>query len=144
MDWFIGLLEKICLVFFFKHDIFQVPPCTQVQLTIEDSLSSLVNPKQIYRSQILSLSSQTYFKCDTNYSFVYNWTITSVATGFSVDLTTNPTSSASQLVIQAYSLPYGVYSVQLRADLAANASYNTLYSTATSYVQILPLSLIHI
>ena len=105
-------------------------------------MSSLVNPKQIYRSQILSLSSQTYFKCDTNYSFVYNWTITSVATGFSVDLTANPTSTASQLVIPAYTLAYGVYGVQLRANLIANASYNTFYSTATSYVQILPTGLV--
>ena len=88
------------------------------------------------------LSSQTYFKCDTNYSFVYNWTITSVVTGFYVDLTANPTSTASQLVIPAYTLAYGVYGVQLRANLIANASYNTFYSTATSYVQILPTGLV--
>ena len=91
---------------------------------------------------MLSLSSQTYFKCDTNYSFVYNWTMTFLLTGFSVDLTANPTSTASQLVIPAYTLPYGVYGVQIRANLIANASYNTFYSTATSYVHILPTGLV--
>ena len=91
---------------------------------------------------MLSLSSQAYFKCDTNYSFVYTWIMNVAATGIYVNLTNNPTSTSSQLVIQPYTLSYGVYVVQLRVDLIANASYNTLYSNTTTYVEIVPTGLV--
>ena len=65
-----------------------------------------------------------------------------VGGGVSVDLTTNPSSKTSQLVVQANTLAYDVYSVNLRVDLIANATYNALYSTAIMYVQIVPTGLV--
>jgi hypothetical protein len=101
---------------------------------------TLSSPAQIFRSSMFSLVTITYFGCNLTYTQANKWTLRRIDILTSMDLTTNPTSTQSELVIQANTLSYGTY------EFTYQVSINTqnmipLTSSISTYIQIMPTGL---
>ena len=97
-------------------------------------------PLKIHRSKQFSIPSTTYFKCYTKYTAVYVWTLkklnkTDLNLASSIDLSTNPTSSSSELLIRSNTLDFGLYIFKLNLVVYYNTSYQVTNS-ADVYVEI--------
>ena len=108
-------------------------------MTIQQSFSQS-SPNQIYRSSLFSLSTSTYFACNSSYSRKYSWKLTLLDTLNAIDLKTNPSSSSSELVIQGNTLAYGLYEFKIQVDITMSDG-SILSNSAATYIQIIPTGL---
>ena len=101
---------------------------------------TLQSPGQIFRSNMFSLVTVTYFGCNLTYTQVNTWLLTRVDIQQTIDLTTNPTSTQSELVMQANTLAYGTYqfTYQVSISVQSMASFTSSVSTC---IQIVPTGL---
>ena len=89
------------------------------------------------RSKLFILSTYSSFSCNSNYTYTYTWSLTKTDTAELIDLTLNPTSTKSELVMPAYTLAYGFYEFRFQVDLLS-PEYGTLSNAALTYIQIVP------
>ena len=113
--------------------------CAQPNVEIDQSFP-LVSPVSVYRSALLSLSTVTYFACNSSYILTYTWLASRMDIAQTIDLTTNPTSASSQLIISANSLAYGLYNFTFRVEVAMWDN-SVLSNSANTFVQIVPTGL---
>ena len=113
--------------------------CSQPILVMQQSYTQ-GSPKQILRSKLFSLSTALYFTCDSNYSLTNTWTLDRIDVPQTVDLTDNPTSASTELVIQGNTLAYGTYRFTFVVTFLM-PNNTILLNTAYSYVQIIPTGL---
>ena len=112
---------------------------TTPQLTLTPSYIQ-INPNQIYRSALFSLSTSIYFACNSSYTNIYAWTLQNLDSGIMIDLSANPSLQSSTLVIQSNSLAYGLYKFTIQVDTVTSL-YGTFTNTAQTYTQIIPTGL---
>ena len=98
------------------------------------------SPKQIYRSEIFSLSTEIYFACNSTYTYAYTWHFINSASNTNTDLSANPTAQSSELVIQPYTLDYGVYKITFLVEITVEL-YGLLSNTVDTYIEIVPTGL---
>ena len=101
------------------------------------------NPKQIFRSKLLNFATKTYFSCNETYIQTYKWFINRIDLSpiLSMDISSNPSSYSSELVIQSNTLDYGMYEIQFQVDITMeDVIFNS--TMAKTYVQIIPSGLV--
>lgn len=101
---------------------------------------TLSSPAQIFRSSMFSLVTITYFGCNLTYTQANKWTLTRVDILASIDLTPNPTSTQSELVLQANTLAYGTYEFTYKVSISTQ-NMMSLTSSISTYIQIIPSGL---
>ena len=104
------------------------------------------NPQLIYRSELFSLETTTYFACNLTYTQTNAWLLTQIdgSSAISIDLSSNPTWKTPELVIQGNTLAYGLYEFTYQvvtsiSDLTLQTSYTTNVAT---FIQIIPTGLV--
>ena len=103
------------------------------------------NPNNIYRSNLFSISSIIFFYCsNVTFTSTKTWTLNQLdplkfSLIKSIDLSTNPTSKSTELVIKENTLDYGIYQFSLRVDVSFNGK--KVSSKALTYVKIKPTGL---
>ena len=102
------------------------------------------SPNIIFRSNLFSVSSIIYFYCsNVTFTSTNTWTLNQLDAGLKVlkvvDLSTNPTSASTELVIKENTLDYGLYQFSLQVDVSFNGQ--VVSSLAQTYVQIVPTGL---
>ena len=112
---------------------------------MEQSFSSS-SPGLIQRSKILTISSVISFYCNTNFTYQNIWTLTQVnpknlAPISIINLSTNPTSQSSELVIKENTLAYGLYIFQFQVLVSFNGMSQISSNVAVTYMQIVPTGL---
>ena len=100
----------------------------------------------IYRSNLFTVSSVISFYCNTNFTYQNIWTLTQVdprtlAALSIIDLSANPTSILSELVIKENSLAYGLYKFQFQVMVTFNGNSQISSNLAETYIQIIPTGL---
>jgi hypothetical protein len=98
------------------------------------------SPKKIFRSQLFSLSTISYFACNFTYSLDYIWSLRRVDIPKIIDLTKNPTFQSSELVIQSNTLDFGVYEFIFKINVVST-DLNNVSNTANTFIQIIPSGL---
>jgi hypothetical protein len=102
------------------------------------------NPQIILRSKLFSLNTATYFSCNSSYTIAYKWSlklIQNLSSQISIDLSSNPSWQSTSLVIQAYTLSYGLYAFNFQTNVTITKANNVvvaLTNNLTTYVQIIP------
>ena len=101
------------------------------------------NPQNILRSKLFSLNTATYFSCNSSYVMTYQWTLTFInsSSSIKIDLSSNPTWQSTSLVIQAYTLAYGLYAFNFQTNVTITSGNVFLTNNITTYVQIVPTGL---
>jgi hypothetical protein len=102
---------------------------------------SISAPYQILRSKMLTLSSATYFDCDTTYTYTLQWSadlLNSTTFEFikQADFSTNPTTSQPDLIFKENTLVYGLYHFKFRATVYYYNKQRT--NEVDTYIEILP------
>jgi len=102
------------------------------------------NPQAILRSKLFSLNTATYFSCNSSYTIAYKWSLKLIqnsSSHISIDLSSNPTWQSTSLVIQAYTLSYGLYEFNFQTNATITKANNVvvaLTNNLATYVQIVP------
>ena len=102
------------------------------------------SPQAILRSKLFSLNTATYFSCNSSYTIAYKWSLKLIqnsSSRISIDLSSNPTWQSTSLVIQAYTLSYGLYEFNFQTNATITKANNVvvaLTNNLTTYVQIIP------
>ena len=98
----------------------------------------------MFRSKMFSLSTVTYFGCNLTYSQANQWLLSRIDIQETIDLTMNPSSTTSELVMQSNSLAYGTYifSFQVNLIVPSMSSGVTFTAMISTYVQIIPTGLV--
>jgi len=102
------------------------------------------SPNQIFRSNLFSISSIIYFYCsNVTFTSTNTWRLNQVDAKLipikAIDLSANPTSGSTELVIKENTLDYGLYQFTLQVDVSFNGLI--VSSSAQTYVQIIPTGL---
>ena len=116
-----------------------VPVCSQPTVSIQQSYTQS-NPGRIYRSALFSLSSITYFACNSSFTNSYAWSLTSMTSNANIALTTNPTLVSSELVIPANTLMYDLYKFTFIIQIST-ASNGILSNQVDTFIEIVPTGL---
>ena len=95
---------------------------------------------------MLTFSSVISFYCNTNFTYQNIWTLTLVspknlAPLSVINLSTNPTSQSSELVIKENSLAYGLYMFQFQVLVSFNGMSQISSNVAVTYMKIIPTGL---
>ena len=85
---------------------------------------------------MLSLSTINVFACNSSFALSNSWSLNPP----SVDLSTNPTSLSSHLVIPANAIPYGLYEFSLLVNITLSNG-SILSNTASTFFRIIPTGL---
>lgn len=102
------------------------------------------NPQAILRSKLFSLNTATYFSCNSSYTMPYEWSLKLIqnsSSHISIDLSSNPTWQSTSLVIQAYTLSYGLYEFNFQTNATISKANNVVVSLTnnlTTYLEIIP------
>lgn len=102
-------------------------------------------PNKIFRSTLFSVASIIYYYClNVTFTPTITWTLSQIdplklTVLKNIDLSKNPTSPSSELVIKENKLDYGLYQFTLQVDVSFNG--NIVSSFAQTYVEILPTGL---
>lgn len=98
------------------------------------------SPTRIPRSRAFAIVSDLTFDCPVNFIVSKKWSIDKLNSAGSiigtVSIANNPSSTSSQLVIQANTLEYGIYAITISATL--HTSSDSLKSWLKAYVEIVP------
>jgi hypothetical protein len=88
---------------------------------------------------MFSLSSISYYSCNSTFSTEYLWTVTKIDKNVStqIDLSLNPTSKKSEIVFQSNTLDYGLYEINLQVTKTP-LNLPRIKSNASTFVQIEP------
>ena len=113
--------------------------CSQPLLTLQQSYTQS-SPQLVYRSAVVSLSTITSTACNSSYTLTNAWQASRIDAPQTVELTTNPTCLSSGLVIQPYTLAYGLYEFTFQVSLTLSDG-RILTSMASTFVQIVPTGL---
>jgi hypothetical protein len=79
------------------------------------------------------------------YALEYTWTVNQISnTGnkSNIDLAQNPTSYLSELILQANTLMYGLYEINLEVKLVTSDKSSPLSSLIKTYIQIIPTGIV--
>lgn len=114
-------------------------PCSKPTIQIQSSFTQK-NPLKVYRSNMFSIQTESFFACNQAYSVAYEWSLNYVDLNKSIDLTNNPTFQSSELVIQPLSLNYGMYFILVQVNFSL--SLNSFSLNDWTYVEIIPTGLI--
>ena len=122
---------------------FLAPTCYAPGVSFTQSYLSS-SPNKIFRSNLFSVSSIIYFYCsNVTFTSTNTWTLNQVDAALkvlkAVDLSTNPTSGSTELVIKENTLDYGLYQFTLQVDVSFNGQ--VVSSQAQTYVEIIPTGL---
>ena len=94
---------------------------------------------------MLSVPAITSFDCQISFTSTRTWNLTLIDTSrnalSTIDLSANPSVGTSQLVVQRYTLSYGLYEIKYTVTLIASTN-TTLTSTARAFVEIKPSGII--
>ena len=98
------------------------------------------NPQIILRSKLFSLNMATYFSCNSSYTMTNKWRLIlfNSSSFTNIDLSSNPTWQSTSLVIQAYTLSYGLYAFNFQTNVTLENSNVFLTNNLTTYVKIVP------
>ena len=120
--------------------------CSDPQLSIEQSYP-LTQPKTIYRSQQITLSTLASFACNSTYTLRKAWSLIKLdenANYNSISLSSNPTSLTSMLVIEENILDYGLYmfsfDLALSITTTEEEASNMLYirsSNVSTFIRVI-------
>ena len=99
------------------------------------------SPNLIFRSNLFSVSSIIYFYCsNVTFTSINTWILNQInPVNRSIDLSTNPSSTSTELVIKENTLDYGLYQLTLQVDVNFNGLI--VSSSAQTYVEIIPTGL---
>ncbi len=100
-----------------------------------------LNPQNILRSKLFSLNTATYFSCNSSYEIKFKWSLNLIvnSTFSKIDLSSNPTWQMTSIVIQAYTLNYGIYAFNFQTNVTIDSVFLT--NNITTYVKITPTGL---
>ena len=95
---------------------------------------------------MLTVSSVISFYCNTNFTYQNIWTLTQVspknlAPVSIINLSQNPTSQSSELVIKENTLGYGLYMFQFQVVVSFNGMSQISSNVAVTYMQVIPTGL---
>lgn len=108
---------------------------------MQQSFSS-TNPSKIYRSNLFTVSSVISFYCNTNFTYVNQWTLSQIGQQIiPVDLRGNPTAQLSELVINENTLTYGLYRFQFQVTVTFNGNSQISSNLAETFIEIIPTGL---
>ena len=115
--------------------------CNKPDVYITQSFSQN-NPKQIYRSQLFSLSTTSFFACNYSYFLNYSWSLKKVDSFpvIYIDLTTYPTFISSELVVPSNTLDFGLYEFIFQISVVSS-NLNNVSNNASTFIKILPSGL---
>ena len=118
--------------------------CSDPQLSIEQSYP-LTQPKIIYRSQQITLSTLASFACNSTYTLRKAWSLIKLdeIANYNIPLSSNPTSLTSMLVIEENILDYGLcmFSFDLALSITTTEASNKLYirsSNVSTFIRVIP------
>ena len=120
-----------------------VTDCSQPQISILP-IYTQSNPQVILRSKLFSLNTATYFSCNSSYTLTFRWKLTFInsTSNVTIDLSSNPTWQSTMLVIQAYTLGFGLYAFNFQTNVTVTTSGGMFFTNnLTTYVQIVPTGL---
>ena len=94
----------------------------------------LKNPQEIKRSKLFSISTETYFVCNKPYKQKYQWKLNQIYSDHinSIDLTSNPSSVSSEIVIQPNTLDYGLYEFIFQVSISGTS----FQSNTSTFIEI--------
>ena len=97
----------------------------------------------IQRSKMIRLSTSLVFAlCNiSSHTIKYNWFAHRIEFSQLIDLSLNPTSSSSELVIHPNTLAYGVYNFVVQVDLSSEL-YGNLSTTADRQIEVIPTGVV--
>ena len=124
---------------------FSTSTCYEPKVVFEESYLSTA-PSLIYRSNLFSVSTVISFYCNCNFTYQNKWTLTQVDPQTLkilklIDLTKNPTSKLSELVIKENSLAYGLYKFRYHVEVTFNGISQIASNVAETFIQIIPTGL---
>ena len=119
--------------------------CYAPNVVLQQSFSS-TSPKNIFRSNLFTISSVISFYCKTNFTYENKWTLTKIdpntfANLSAIDLSSNPSSQLSELVIKENTLAYGLYKFLFQVIVKFNGNSQISSNLAETYIQIIPTGL---
>ena len=104
------------------------------------------NPKKIFRSNLFTVSSVISFYCKTNFTYENKWKLTKIdlntfADLSTIDLSSNPSSQLSELVLNENTLAYGLYRFQFQVVVKFNGNKQISSNLAETFIEIIPTGL---
>ena len=120
--------------------------CFQPSLSLDKKSLNASAPLKINRSKFFTIASTTFIYCNTNYQTKYNWTVkklnkTTLEFISSINLSENPTSTSSELLIQRNTLDYGLYNFKLSLVVYFN-TINQVTNEAEVFIEIIQTGLV--
>ena len=105
---------------------------------------TVINPNQNQRSKMFSISTATYFWCNLTYTQTFKWFLNKIYSNSSqsVDLSSNPSSISSEIVIKPNTLDYGVYEFICQVNILLTDSGKVYTNNASTFIQIIPTGLV--
>jgi hypothetical protein len=128
--------------------------CSNVTLKWSESRfnNKQISPLVMLRSKLFSLSTITYISCmNQTFTLTYSWTLNQISNSVNkslIDLTQNPTSHLSELVMQANTLLYGLFEFNLEVKMVTSKENNngllppSMSSFIKTYIQIIPSGIV--
>jgi hypothetical protein len=79
------------------------------------------------------------------FTLTYSWSLNQISNSVNkshIDLTQNPTSYLSELILQANALMYGLYEINLEVKLVTSDKSSPSSSLIKTYIQIIPTGIV--